>query len=362
MPSLSLTGAGRSGPALSDHLGPSAVGFDAAAIIYGQNAIAESTRRTYSAAQREFEAYCRGRDWKLQPITPQKIGNWFAHLGRTSQIASSTLDTYRSAISTLHRELTMGAQPNPASHQSVTIIIDGVKREWSAREAQRRLAKPQPIALTPQLLEILQPHLPQEEPTASLMWAAATLGTGAVCRPSEFLGHPQKRQETALRVDAITFFAKDGVTRLAADSRATPAHFTIRLGRTKTDQRALKAPKVVANPQAVSALWRWMSVRAAYCIDSPLLFADTAGQALAQAVLLRALGVALRSIGNTTDRITGKSFRRGGASALVAAGLSDSAVAAVGGWASVGMVQVYSDADSRAARLIANSRKMASRK
>jgi hypothetical protein len=118
---------------------------------------------------------------------------------------------------------------------------------------------------------------------------------------------------------------------------------------------------VIAAPQAVEALTRWAQTRSALAISSPFFFADVHGKALAEAPLLRILRTALADLGRGDAVISGKSFRRGGASALIAQGLSNAEAAEVGGWASARMLDTYASAEAKRARLVKNSRRMARR-
>jgi hypothetical protein len=269
---------------------------------------------------------------------------------------------WRSAVGALSFHHSLGATPNPSDSPAVAAVVEGIRRAWRTREEERLAKRPVAFALTPEVLRELRPWLPDAEPLASLVWAAVNLGVFAVCRPSEFLGKIQDRDGTALPAAAVVFRAAAGAARhsgTAAVGRIAQI-VEVNLGRTKTDQHARKPPKVIAAPQAVEALTRWAQVRAAFA-PSSLFFADEGGKPLAQAHLLRLIRVAMGAIGRGSETISGKSFRRGGASALVAQGLSNADAAEVGGWATSDMLDTYASAEAKRARLEKNSRRMARR-
>jgi hypothetical protein len=76
-------------------------------------AINENTRRTYSTAIRSYAFFCHGRGWPMHPITTPHAAQWIAHIGTEAKLASGTLTAYRSALSTCHREFSMGQGANP---------------------------------------------------------------------------------------------------------------------------------------------------------------------------------------------------------------------------------------------------------
>lgn len=264
----------------------------------------------------------------------------------------------------------MGEGSNPLDSKLVTMVLDGIQRAWYPREAELKLTSQQSINLTASLLTDIKPHLSSTEPLHSMLWAAATVGVYALLRPSELLGTKHKKDmidTRALRFSQIKFYANSNSQQRTSlhprgvdiDLYAVPDRYTIALGQTKTDQFGKRLPKVVAASPAVSALWRWCHLRRDLGDSSPLLFAYDGAIPLSMSTLLRAIEKALVALGYDKPKVTGKCFRRGGASSLVAQGLSNEDVARVGDWHSSRMVNIYSSDEAKEARRIASSRLLA---
>lgn len=189
-----------------------------------------------------------------------------------------------------------------------------------------------------------------------MMLAAAAVGVYTILRPGELLGsraHPERNP----RVSSITFFVRASSNEVAPLSSFAllPDRFTIALGVTKTDQAGVRAPKPCAAPYAVRALWEWMLLRRDRGETRPELFCCD-NVPLRQSSLIRELQCAhLAQLGSAV-RFGGKSFRRGGTSALV---LTESTadVQAQGGWANPDMVAVYTTAEAAEQRRLAISRR-----
>jgi integrase len=329
--------------------------------------------RSYAAPVKQYRAFCATQPGgALGPITSALAGRWFAHLGRCADLMPDTLSAYRSALSyqyvldcmaTGEKERAQG--PNPMHSAELTKVIDGVKRSWRDRVVELRAARPASTALTPALLADIRPHLPDAEPRATCSWAAATLGVYAMLRPSEMLGSANLR-DRALEAAQITFYERPGSDQTLAlldrgadlDDYNLPDRYTIALRVTKTDQFARKGGKVVAGATAVEALWRWCHLRRDLGCESELLFDCSGLGPLSMASLVRAITTGIQKLRGGNPKVTPKCFRRGGASGLVAQGLSNEDVASVSGWRTPAMVSVYAAAHAQEARRVVVSRRM----
>jgi hypothetical protein len=119
---------------------------------------------------------------------------------------------------------------------------------------------------------------------------------------------------------------------------------------TKTDQDALRPPLMIAGTIAVRAMWRWVHMRrAAGALDSDRLFALGA-RPLSQTALLASITSNLHRCGYPDARLSGKCFRRGGASALFESGASASSITTAGRWATENMFRHYISATVDTAR------------
>jgi integrase len=137
------------------------------------------------------------------------------------------------------------------------------------------------------------------------------------------------------------------------------------LGPTKADQEGRNPAILIAAVPAVTALWRWCHERR----DSrrsdvrPALFATSSGRQLSKAALCEWLDGGLQRAGHRYEKITGRCFRRGAATALIAGGAAPQAVGELARWGSEGVMVRYLEAEarrsSREARVIALSESMA---
>ena len=201
-----------------------------------------------------------------------------------------------------------------------------------------------------------------------MRYAAIMTATHGALRPSELLGSPVLRERALLMRDVTFFASADGTQPVplcspaAYATTALPYRFEIALGASKADQAGTNPPVPIAAPSAVRALWTWMHAHARIVGTSdPRIFVER--------TLLRIVPLGVRPLcthveaaldlaGISHPRITGKAFRRGGASALTAAGVPTSVIAAAMRHRSLSMQDRYSDSASKAARVIAASRAM----
>jgi len=184
-------------------------------------------------------------------------------------------------------------------------------------------------------------------------------------RPCEFLGVRKDRSQ-ALRISDVTFFARAGSQEKVdlcppgelAEQHDEPDRFSLWLGATKADQLAENPPTVIAAAPAVQALWRWMHLRRDLGGEDGPVFAVPGGSGqLSQAELCRYLGewIAVATDG-TVPKVTGRTFRRGGTSSMLASGAARADIQKQGRWKTASMVDVYSSAAAKQARAIIDNR------
>jgi len=338
-----------------------------------QHAIASSTRRSYEAARKRYHDYCIARSLSPLPsdITAASAACWLADLGAADELSSRTLHVYCSSLSTWFIESTLTDQPNPLKSIAVQRVLKGIDRHHQAAEIKARAERPTTIELTPALLRSLEGVARPVGcgPDDFMRWAAALTGTYGFLRPSELLGSHQHRSRS-LRVDQVRFFATASSPLpcsllprgTSADSRPFPDHFVLALEITKADQKAVNEPVPIAAAPAVRALWRWLHMRRDACgmdESKPVFCSAPTHAPLSTASLLQSIRSWLTQLGVADPVVKGRTFRRGGASALMASGAVRSDVAAAGRWSTDGMLEVYANRASKRARRLEVSRHMA---
>ena len=332
-----------------------------------REAIAESTRASYLTATKQFQAYCAAQGVASAPLTEHSVAAWLTSLALEGRLHSKTIRVYASALSTLHVESALSYTDNPVRSAAVSRLLDGIDRRLAPAERERRAAKAEVTVITPDLLRELAPVLRSTSAYSLMLWAAATLATCALLRPGEVFGTQQKRR-AGLAASSITFYRHadselvQPLPPASADlaTMPLPDRFALDLGASKTDQLSRNPPHVVATPLAVEAMWRWLHLRRQGDAYGPELFrpAGRVGQPLALTTLLSWLTDGLSTLGYGSVKLTGKCFRQGGASGLVAAGLAPEQVAARGRWKSLAMPAVYANAASKRQADIDISRRM----
>ena len=337
------------------------------------HAIADSTRRSYGAAVDRYKEFCVAHlpPYSIHPsaLTPFIAAEWLASLATKRVLASATIKSYSSALSTWFVEGTLSDSLNPIESIVVQRTLKGIVRELRPAEVQAREAASAPVELTPALLAQVEQYArpPGCGNLELMLWAAANIGTYGLLRPSEFLGSHQHR-DRALLPEQITFYAKpDSMLSMPllppgthVDHCPFPDRFVIALGATKADQLGSNAPLPVAAAPAVRALWRWIHLRRdSMPAPGSRLFCLPSSAPLACSELLLAVQQWLSALGFVDPIVRGRTFRRGGASSLMAAGTPQVDVAAAGRWRSQAMPLVYSNAASMQSRAVEVSRQMA---
>ena len=296
-------------------------------------------------------------------MTTELVVEWLAKIASEGEVRSNTIRTYRSAVRTYFLSATMGSMgANPVDAEAVGVVMKGIQRAKAPTEAEARKKKPPTMALTFDLLHQLEPlFLWGEDDEACMMWAAAHVATYGALRPSELLGSAQNR-ERALRIDQVQFLLRKGSPQPAQllppgsniSDFELPYSFTIRLEITKTKQGGEPEPVEIPAPSAVKALWHWVHRRRDLhpSPDDVQLFRIPRQQPLSVAKLTSRIEEAIGQLTGSVPHLTGKTFRRGAASSLVAGGADIPTILAAGRWAgtSGAMVGIYSSSQAKRQR------------
>ena len=164
-------------------------------------------------------------------------------------------------------------------------------------------------------------------PDRALLFAAMCLGTCALLRPNELLGAPNHKERAVQRTQ-LTF--RDHLGAECSPGQQ-PHHILLTLPVAKTDQLRRGQVRPIAADFAVRALVRWCSIRDSQPIDAGQLFRFASGKLLSTQRLLSHLRAECAALGMVDAIFTGKCFRRGGASVMVASGLGADSIRKAGG-------------------------------
>lgn len=302
----------------------------------------------------------------MADATLHSAGEWVASLVVERRLTSGTVKLHRSALSTLWEESTARGD-NPFQSRQMGRLVRGAARELLCHDTAVRKDRGEQISLTPDMLVAIGARINavsrtfgQDSPEMCMMYAAACVGVCGLLRPNEFVG-AYSLAGRALTAAVVTWYAAPGDPGVGDYAR--PDRFALSLGATKADQLAKNPPVVIGTGFAVWALWQWMHTRraAGHNPHDPL-FVYHAGRPLSCSALLTWLTAQLAKaqLVPAGAVLKGRSFRRGGTSALLEAGADVPSIMAQGRWKSAAMVDIYSDAASKRARALLESRAMGS--
>ena len=267
----------------------------------------------------------------MYPLRADHAAEWLTTMAEAGGRTAATIAQYKSALHTLFASTQSFAddRPNPFAHPKLKRLLTGISNTKAAPERAASAAAPKCSPLTFDIVRRLRGVHNDSDPREVMLFAAIALATAACMRPSELLGSTTY-PERALMADQVVFHASTRTDApVTPDANSNAVRCTIHLHTTKTHIRGEE--RSVSATEAVQALWRWYIVSAAQGRNA--LFQHD-GAALTIGALIGHLRRKLQLIGLGHMHVTGKCFRRGGASTLSALGAHPADIAAAGGWAS----------------------------
>lgn len=279
----------------------------------------------------------------MYPLRADHAAEWLTAMAEAGGRTAATIAQYKSA---LHTHFAC-SQPftdhgaNPLSHPRLKRLLTGVEKSKAAPERGEHSTYKACSPLTFDLVRQLRAVHSETDRREVMMYAAIAVGTAACLRPSELLGS-STYPERALTAAQVVFFAHASTDApvLPATTAATPTRCMVLLHTSKT--RLHGEERVVGAAEAVQALWHWCILSGAQ--GRTTLF-QLDGHRLTTNSLIGHLRRKLGLIGQGHLYVTGKCFRRGGASTLSALGADAEDITAAGGWAKGSVVwQTYANA------------------
>jgi hypothetical protein len=333
----------------------------------------------------------KGAEVPATDVTPAMAANFLASFLEPRSklhLSAASVANYKSGVRHWWLE-EMGwpdpaTRPNPFESAVSRAVLLGVRREKFEADRSAKVSRAVTESVGPALLEKILPHLIPagslaNVPTATasddqlMIWAAANIAAAGLLRPNEFLGSLQHKGR-ALMLSQLQFYVidcradMDTLIRTSVEkpvrSLFRPRKVVLTLGSTKADQFGDNAPLEIVEPQAVWALWLWCRRRGEagypvkYVHEQPL-FQVYGEEPLSIRRLCDSIADAIwktRSRQGRRPHITGRCFRRGGASELVRQGRTLAYIQAIGRWKSAAMPIRYADPSSLAARASAAAR------
>lgn len=286
--------------------------------------LAPSTRAGYRSAVNNLARFCEEMRFPLQfPISSETICLWMAHVA--DKLTYSTIRVYLHGIATTHVEL---GHESPVAAPLVWRMYRAIKRLQGHSAARERL----PITL--EVLRKLERWQDCDSRAGLCIRAAMWAGTCGLMRSGEFA--VRNRHSNVLRRSDLTFVDDNGVE--TTRPRAHVAYMRLHIAQSKTDPFREGTHIVIANRTAIDAMLAYVDATHHRSSDLPLFMVG--GRALDVSTLVQRTQNMLQLAGiANADKYTGHSFRRGGATSLHVAGVSDSLIKVMGRWKSFAFVR-----------------------
>lgn len=199
------------------------------------------TRRSYSAAVRSYESFCRLQQLTPWPASRLSLGTWVVqrafggNLEGQGQVAGDTIQKYLAALRSVHVD--RGEPVEVFDDHHVRRLVQGARNLFPARAREQRLPITKDV-----LYRILQPAACQSEhpvDTANLN-AAFSMAFAGFLRMGEFTYTPEQlRDERRL--------ATEKPTRRCVTLSRSLDHYRLLLPRSKTDTSNAGVQVVIAS-------------------------------------------------------------------------------------------------------------------
>ena len=280
-------------------------------------AIANSTRRTYSAGIRRYTTFCTSKQWQSFPATESTLRYFAAYLA--NQVSYKTIKLYMAGIRFAHIEnsLTDPFQDAPLLH----LLLRGIKRSVGI-SSQRRL--PITMALLRQIKTELA-QAPDILPHDKLMlWSAFTLAFYGFLRSSEFTSPSTTQFNPLVHLSRSDIsFSSDGSLRLQLKASKTDPY--------RQGCSLLLAPSC-RSVCAIRALCKYLALSSSSTVTP--LYVFPSGLYLTRAKVTSVLRLFLQRTGVPTEHYASHSFRIGAATTAAEAGLPPWLIQTLGRWSS----------------------------
>lgn len=274
---------------------------------------AESTKRVYRSQLQCYLNFCAQMDIVPVPVSFEGISMYIAYLAHIKGLRFCTIDNYLVIVKHLHRA--EGAQ-DPIDNWHVKHLLQGVKRVLGTAQVGAEL-------VTPDMLLTIKKHLNLYNLLDLSVWCACLIGFFGLLRPGNFL--VRDKSVPILRIGQV---------------ESCKNNFHITFNYTKTIQFREKElniilPNIPGHPLCpASALYRLLSLHVLLGSDgqTPLLCQNIV-KPLNYNNFILLVNQILAKAGYQL-KLTGHSFRRGGATWAFQVGLPGEIIQDLGMWKS----------------------------
>lgn len=311
------------------------VGGDKTEAFYLWHGLANSTRKSYDKAPKDFADFCRSRGYKKPffPAQSDRVGPWIASeakklVQRNGSLSAKTLKRRIAALKSYHSDL--GFSEAGIINTRVERVIQGANR-W---HGITRKEQPLPITLT--ILRKLVAYI-RRNPTSF----------GGRQSANTFVAVFTLAFACFLRLGEVTYTSFDGRFDLKWSNIHLPTDnsevATIELPASKTDPFRKGVTVVIPSGPADVCPVRALRIMRQGVADRGGPLFQIRGLAFSRPRAIKALNMALVNSGYQAHRYSGHSFRRGAATWAASIGMSSTEIKTLGRWNS-DCFQLYVDA------------------
>lgn len=293
---------------------------------------------TYGSARESLQSFLTANNWSgALPIAHDVLCCWAADLANKGY-SNSTILTYMSGIRSLHVDHNA---PVPTLHPGIVMIRAGIKRRRPDKLIKEKLKISLPV---------LQSLTWDDSHEDRCLFTAATIAVGGCFRPGEIFSEGSSRQllfghaaiirpataerpEKVYRLHKLLSKKKTRLRSIITDERN---HLRIHLEESKSDVNKVGVNVCVGGSLPRSALADYLE-HAPYLgqvTESHPLFSTSINHAFSYRRSLKILRTKLATAGIDIATYRGLSYRKGGATALAAAGVPEAIIKVIGRWKS----------------------------
>ena len=289
--------------------------------FFVSHSVAESTRRSYSSAQRRYLQFCRDQNLSPVPTSEGQLCQFVSYLA-LANLSHNTMKCYLSAIRHLH--IAEGAgDPQISKMPRLEQVLRGIKLTHARGEKEGNVRLPVSIDVLEKMRVVWQTSASRD---SEMLWAAASL-----C----FFGFLRSGELTVPSEEGFDEGAHLSFRDITVDSLENPQVLQVRLKASKTDPFRAGVEVFVGRTGCklcpVEAVLSYMTKRGQ--ASGPLfIFQD--GKPLTRSRFVTEVKKALTSAGVDSTGYSGHSFRSGAATTAAKRGLGEAAIKMLGRWRS----------------------------
>ena len=290
--------------------------------FYFQNALAPSTRRSYSSAKKRYLQFCLHFNFQPVPVSEQHICQYVSKLSEEG-VSHASIKCYLSAVR--HLQIAQGfADPHMSDMPKLEQVVKRVKSFQARNRPKHRVRLP----ITPDILLKIRGEWENDSsnPDHVMLWAATCTCFFGFLRAGELTVPADKAYDPGEHLN----FAD-----ISIDNPQSPTVMRVRIKASKTDPFRRGVDIFMGRTHTklcpIEAMLAYLAVRGS---KEGFLFTYKDGRLLSKERFVSGVREALRKAGINQKQYAGHSFRIGAATTASQRGISESTIKMLGRWES----------------------------